>query len=387
MDTALPSLPSGTVWITACTKHRVATAPTNPPAARAQAEDILAMLKPFDPVINELIQARKDRPHIRFNVRYERHLEALLPHLSAMKNTVVTHRDRGIVRLALDDTAGALEDLEMCLFLCRGLSIEPGWLISRLVALATHNISMQLVFNGLSTRKWNETQLAVIEKELSQFDWLALYHYAMRGTRNETLAFFQEMAGNRLRTHKKFDKFVMTDVPKTVLWVPGALQENQNKIVRLYDERVFALVNLKTRTVDVRLAKHFVIRRFESKHLNEVLASDLFYGQENLALKTARAQVANDLARLAVALERHRRAEGDYPEKLAALAPRFLAKIPHDVMNGKPLNYKRLNDDYLLYSVGQNLRDDGGLIVEKDYHAGDIRWFAKPKPQPKPKAE
>ena len=203
MDTALPSLPSGTVWITACTKHRVATAPTNPPAARAQAEDILAMLKPFDPVINELIQARKDRPHIRFNVRYERHLEALLPHLSAMKNTVVTHRDRGIVRLALDDTAGALEDLEMCLFLCRGLSIEPGWLISHLVALAT--------------RKWNETQLAVIEKELSQFDWLALYHYAMRGTRNETLAFFQEMAGNRLRTHKKFDKFVMTDVPKTVL--------------------------------------------------------------------------------------------------------------------------------------------------------------------------
>ncbi len=113
-----------------------------PSGARAQAEDILAMLKPFDPVTNELIQARKDRPHIRFNVRYERHLEALLPHLSAMKNTVVTHRDRGIVRLALDDTAGALEDLEMCLFLCRGLSIEPGWLISHLVALATHNISM-----------------------------------------------------------------------------------------------------------------------------------------------------------------------------------------------------------------------------------------------------
>ncbi len=166
----------------------------------------------------------------------------------------------------------------------------------------------------------------MIEKELSQFDWLALYHHTMRANRNMCLAFFQEMARNRLRTHKKFDKFVMTDVPKTVLWVPGALQENQNKIVRLFDERVFALVNLKTRTADVRLAKHFVIRRFESKHLNEVLASDLFYEQENLALKTARAQVANDLARLAVALERHRRAEGDYPEKLAALAPRFLPK-------------------------------------------------------------
>jgi hypothetical protein len=246
---------------------------------------------------------------------------------------------------------------------------------------------MQLVFNGLSTRKWNETQLAVIEKELSQFDWLALYHYAMRGTRNETLAFFQEMAGNRLRTHKKFENYWWGDMPIAVLWAPGALRKNQNKLVRLYDERAFALVNLKTRTVDVRLAKHFELHPFESKHLNEVLASESFFGPERIAPKTARAQVANDLARLAVALERHRRAEGDYPEKLAALAPRFLAKIPHDVMNGKPLNYKRLNDDYLLYSVGQNLRDDGGLIVEKDYHAGDIRWFAKPKPQPKPKAE
>ena len=86
------------------------------------------------------------------------------------------------------------------------------------------------------------------------------------------------------------------------------------------------MVNLKTRTVDVRLAKHFELHPFESKHLNEVLASESFFGPEKIAPKTARAQVANDLARLAVALERHRRAEGDYPRKTRRIGPAFFGE-------------------------------------------------------------
>ena len=48
-----------------------------------------------------------------------------------------------------------------------------------------------------------------------------------------------------------------------------------------------------------------------------------------------------DLARVAIALERYRLAHGAYPESLDVLAPQFIAQLPHDIINGQPLHYRR----------------------------------------------
>jgi hypothetical protein len=49
------------------------------------------------------------------------------------------------------------------------------------------------------------------------------------------------------------------------------------------------------------------------------------------------------------------------PETLDALAPQFIEKIPHDIIGGQPLHYRRTNDaEFLLYSIGWNETDDGG---------------------------
>ena len=62
-------------------------------------------------------------------------------------------------------------------------------------------------------------------------------------------------------------------------------------------------------------------------------------------------------------LERYRLAHGKYPASLDALAPHFMAKIPHDIINGEPLHYRRRDDgQFVLYSVGWNETDDGGVV-------------------------
>ncbi len=67
-------------------------------------------------------------------------------------------------------------------------------------------------------------------------------------------------------------------------------------------------------------------------------------------------------ALLACALERYRLAEGAYPDRLDALVPKYLATLPSDILSGATLKYRR-NDQggFLLYSVGWNERDDGGI--------------------------
>jgi hypothetical protein len=67
----------------------------------------------------------------------------------------------------------------------------------------------------------------------------------------------------------------------------------------------------------------------------------------------------------AIALERFRARYGSYPATLSKLAPEFVKEEPIDFMDGKPLRY-RLSDDgrYLLYSVGLDCVDDGGVRVD-----------------------
>jgi hypothetical protein len=61
-----------------------------------------------------------------------------------------------------------------------------------------------------------------------------------------------------------------------------------------------------------------------------------------------------------VAAERYRLARGTWPPALDALVPDLLAKVPADPFDGEPLRYRRLDDRIVVYSVGDDGRDDGG---------------------------
>ena len=83
-----------------------------------------------------------------------------------------------------------------------------------------------------------------------------------------------------------------------------------------------------------------------------------------------RARTRLQLIRIAVALERYRKAHGKFPAKLAALSPRFLKEVPRDLFTEKPFRYKPSKTGYLLYSVGENTKDDHGR-TDASKPAGD----------------
>jgi hypothetical protein len=71
-----------------------------------------------------------------------------------------------------------------------------------------------------------------------------------------------------------------------------------------------------------------------------------------------------------LAIERYRLQTGHLPESLDELVPAFLPAIPQDPFDGKPQRYKRNVHGYVVYSVGEDGKDDGG--AEKNA-AGLIR--------------
>jgi hypothetical protein len=101
------------------------------------------------------------------------------------------------------------------------------------------------------------------------------------------------------------------------------------------------------------------------------------------ALRSGCGQTWVDATRVACAIERYRLVEGRLPPTLDQLVPRWLDRIPTDVVDGRPLRYRiRPEGGYILYAVGWNGTDDGGTAAagkgkssRVNLEAGDWVWM------------
>jgi hypothetical protein len=72
------------------------------------------------------------------------------------------------------------------------------------------------------------------------------------------------------------------------------------------------------------------------------------------------ARASSELAKVALGLAAWRADKGEFPENLRELVPAYVRKLPADVFTDKPLVYKRDGKACIVYSVGPNMKDDGG---------------------------
>ncbi|MEM1212296.1 MAG: hypothetical protein AAGI68_08345 [Planctomycetota bacterium] len=68
---------------------------------------------------------------------------------------------------------------------------------------------------------------------------------------------------------------------------------------------------------------------------------------------------------IALVLETYRRQNDQYPDTLAQLVPRYLPNHPIDYSTGQPLRYKLVDQKPLLYGLGIDQTDDGGMLADE----------------------
>jgi len=383
--------------------YRALAAKTNefpvPLESHSSAADVLLALSKYDPAIGELRQASR-LPYSRFPLDYDTEPPAaiLLPHLAALKRCSQVLQLRAIAELQDGQSDQALADVKLMLYLADSIRTEP-FLISHLVRIAMVNITLQPIYEGLAKHKWSDAQLDELEQELSKLDLLSGYEVGMRGEmvlcqigNIEYLRRLPEQFPNLVgegdsETHR------MAQICRLI--PSGWFYQNELRCVRLMLEFFLPTVNPNQRIVSppaVRKADAAV--EADVKHHNpyNVLERMLVPALGPASRKFAYGQSSVDLARVACALERYRLAHGEYPESLDALAPRFIPKLPHDIIGGQPsqgsgsashpLHYRRTSDgQFVLYSVGWNETDDGGAVVfykgssgRVDISKGDWVW-------------
>ena len=320
------------------------------------------------------------RPHCRFNIRYEDGFAAVLPHLSTMKNAATLYALSSAQRLSKGDTTGAWQDTLNGIRLGEQLRTEP-FLISQLVRIAILEINFQTFWEGQVNHQWSAEQLTAFQETFQSIDLLAGMESAIRAERNMINHWFTSVAQGGTQA-QGFD-----ELNSSLDYVPAFIfYSNQYQINRILTEIILPGIDVSNHRLNVHQFKKMEEEMLDLKSsflsFRHAIALMMLPGLDKYALKVSQTQAALDQSAIVAALERYRLAEGSYPKKLAALRPKFIAKIPGDLFHDQGLVY-RINEDnsFTLYSTGYNGTDDNGEFFiggeSIDFAKGDWPWPQK----------
>ena len=341
-----------------------------PPQPQSPAADVLLALSKYDTTVEDLRQASQ-LPQSRFPLNYgtDNPAEILLPPLAAMKRSIQLLQLRSLAEEQNGQSDKALADLRLMLRLTEAISTEP-FLISHLVRIAMLQITLQPVYEGLAEHQWSDAQLIALDAELAKLNFLADYKLSMRGEMGLQGGIIDYLIHHRRElSNIGFESGASPPPPFISLLIPtGWFYQNRLNCARMMVEFYIPLADVNQQTVSpaaVRRADGIMAAETRKRTTPyNILEKLLLPALGNAVKHFAYAQASVDLARTAIALERYRLTHGGYPDSLNALAPQFVEKVSHDIIGGGTLHYRRTDDgQFVLYSVGWNERDDGGVVV------------------------
>ena len=352
------------------------------------AADYLKWSDQFEPDFNEIREALK-RPYAQIDCDYSRPYEIQIPNFVMLRSLAQTLAQRAQCYLLLGQPENALRELTLLndsRRITEGAPTgQPMTLVAAMINVAITGLYVNTIADGLQKHAWQEPQLVALQEQVAGIN---LAPFVIQAFESEPAATCRMMETANLRkttfvssesASKRSIRQMFTDL-KSYQYdlVPhGWVCQNMALTARLQHHLVdgFDLANnliLPRKFKDLAQQTDASISG-TAKPFNFLAA--IFIPNFTKATQTlAHNQTLVNEALIVCALERYHLAHGKYPETLDALVPQFIEKLPHDIIGGQPLIYRRTGDGkFLLYSIGWNETDDGG-ITGNNLDQGDWVW-------------
>ena len=285
----------------------------------------------------------------------------------------------------------AHKDLSALVALIAKQTPEP-LIICQLVRYACAAFAFNATWQALQADGWSDAQLASLGAAWQPCDFVKDMAFAMVMERAMTLDFYAQIRDSRkkldfvIQQHQKTQE--MTDGAYGALpakgyvlnwlylpvwrfaWIAqdelASLEQSQFTIERERLTRTNGWAALAGARTDPKLNRRHSFESGEKlgwyDRLRFLFASENFSITDSLIRRTLEVQTQQQMVLTVLALQRYRLRTGRLPAQLSELVPQYLAVLPHDFMSGEALRYRlRPGDgDFLLYSVGEDGKDDGG---------------------------
>ena len=336
---------------------------TLPPAER-----ILAGFHDYRPMLDELTEAARNRPHAQFPTEAGENYMDLIsmpsPHIFEIMKISKFLSLRSSASIAVGDMETALDGIVIQLRLAEATGSQP-MLISHLVELVQIRQVLNAIWEGLHHHAWSDEDLQEIERRLSA---LRIIDSGLQGMRGE-MAFFA--AGAEFFKSASFSEF-STLLGLTLRAEDGAVTlaycvpdgwHDQNAVRGcrfLYDSCISPLKERRFSQLGHPKPDEF----FGSRTPYTFMAQMMTPAMARAATRTAYYEVVIAQARIACSLERHFLATGSYPDTLQAIASTTPGTLPRDIMADGPMGYERVGTRYRLHSFSWDRKANEAVTIQ-----------------------
>jgi hypothetical protein len=338
-------------------------------------------------------QSLSNHPLLDFNLDYKQGLFLPLPHLMPLRQAENLLSASALYNLHQGDVHDACRDLRTILALVKGLSGEPIQYSQGLRVAITH-VSAAVTWEILQDPDVSESDLEKLQQDWQSLDFIKAAERTYLMTQVLTVRSLEHYRQNPdeqwqyVMSRGRIDKILFKN-----LWRWFWSYADEKRALQIYQvlieatrtaemSRSYQSAKWATTTNFARLGLEkpntgekgirIDVDEFEMLWIYSEDAHDSFdLLRDALATETARNAVIT-----AIAIKRYELQHQHLPGTLEELMPVFLKTVPIDWMDGKALRYHpKADGTFLLYSVGENGRDDGGNPSPNQDWASGFYWL------------
>jgi len=302
----------------------------------------------------ELLHKAASMEHSRYPVDFSVGLGYRMYHFSDLRKGAILLKLEAVLHAENNKSQLAARSVTSIFGIARSLAKEPT-VISRLYLTVCRGLAVSSLERIINRTEFTDEQLLELGKAFADAEYISALPRAFIGEqcrgiyvfKNPTI-FSSDLVGRKML------------LPAPILELYKALGlADRDAIIYIdlmndYMNTTGLPLHQRQEAADVIQTK---LNRTSKTHiLLHMFRPDYFWVTRSYLRNIAQLRTA----RVGLAVQRYRLATGNLPDTLADLVPTYLDAVPEDPFDGRSLRYEELETGFVVYSVGEDRRDDGG---------------------------
>jgi hypothetical protein len=342
--------------------------PTLPPQDWSELEEVESFLSQQTSALETFRDVARRSGTARFPVDFTAGIATLLPQAQSMRPAARVLSLQFYVDLHRGRTSDAVECLLGQLALAGALDQEP-ILISQLVRIAIVSVAAHHVQHLLGMPDVSDADLVRLQQALRKLECQSCLKHAMAGERaiGYSVCVDAWLSDGSTTMTPAQARQLSSRSPKRVADAAKILELNL-RITEAAEKSLFAALQAGAEAE----AEMAALRAGLWNRISYAMTMLVSPAYRQALTAFARMSAKRDFTDAALAAELFRRRQGRWPETLDELVPDFLPRVPLDAFTDQPLKMTSTADEFKVYSVGSDGKDDNGNLSDRDAPSTDV---------------
>ncbi len=328
-----------------------------PPRTEALSAEMKALITEYIADNNEaieLLHAGAAVEHCRYPIDLSAGFATLIPNLSEMRRCVRLLELEAVLHAENGDGRSATRSAISGFGIARSLAKEPV-MISQLVRAGCQTSAISAVEQVINRTELTDEQLVELIEHVRNSERSSDIFRAFVGERCTGISFFRVPESVGLNVLGGSGPLLR---PLLALYKAAGLADADAVIYLDLMDGYLKAARLPLH--ERREAVEAVEAKLQSTSQAHILLHTIMPALSRVTTIEMRAIARLRTAQVALALRRYHMSADKLPDKLADLVPAYLETVPKDPFDGNDLRYKKLVVGFVVYSIGEDLSDDGG---------------------------